>query len=281
MTASPLVSTAWLAEHLDAPDVIVIDASMHLPTTGRDANAEYLVEHIPGALRFDIDVISDPSSSLPHTMPQPHVFSSQMRKLGIGDGQTIVAYDSVGLYSSPRAWWMFKTMGVDQIFILDGGLPKWKAEGRSVEGGAVVRPERHFTARMDNGALASFDDVSKTIRDGSAQILDARAAGRFSGETPEPRAGMRSGHMPGAFNLPFTNLLREDGTLKPAEDLRAIYAEAGIDLAKPVITSCGSGVTAAVLTLGLSILGAPNLKLYDGSWSEWGSRDDTEVVTGA
>ncbi|WP_346911938.1 3-mercaptopyruvate sulfurtransferase [uncultured Roseibium sp.] len=279
MIENPLVSTEWLAEHLDAPDLVLLDASMYLPNAGRDANAEYRAEHIPGAVRFDIDDVSDPNSDLPHTLPAPHVFSSKMRKLGVGDGQTVVVYDSAGFYSAPRAWWMFKVMGAEQVFILNGGLPKWKAEGRPVEDGTVTRPERHFTARFNHGAVADLSDVKQMIQENSRQILDARPAARFKAEVPEPRAGLRGGHMPGAFNTPSTGFTAEDGTFLAPDKLKAIFADAGVDLEKPVTTSCGSGVTAAVITLALTLVGHKDHTLYDGSWTEWGGRDDTEVVT--
>jgi len=279
MTEHPLVSTEWLAEHLNAPDVVVLDASMYLPNAGRDANAEYRSEHIPGAVRFDIDDISDPNSDLPHTLPAPHVFSSKMRKLGVGDGQTVVIYDSAGFYSAPRAWWMFKVMGAEQVYILNGGLPKWKAEGRPVEDGTVTRPERHFTARFNHGAVADFADVRQMIKDRSRQILDARPAARFKAEVPEPREGLRGGHMPGALNTPSTGFTAGDGTFLAPDRLKAIFDDAGVDLEKPITTSCGSGVTAAVITLALTLLGHKDHTLYDGSWTEWGGRDDTEVVT--
>ncbi|WP_417668861.1 3-mercaptopyruvate sulfurtransferase [Roseibium sp.] len=282
MTDKPIVSTQWLADHLSSPDVVVVDGSWYLPQMGRDAAQEYRDGHIPGAIRFDIDEISDPSSGLPHTLPQPHIFSSKMRKLGIGDGQTIVVYDGMGYFSAPRVWWMFKVMGVSDVYVLDGGMRKWAAEDRPIDDDATpLRPERHFTARLDYSAVADLDDIRRFTKDGSSQILDARPADRFTGDAPEPREGMRSGHMPGALNLPFAQLMNDDGTLKDADALKALFTGAGVDLTKPVATSCGSGVTAAVLTLGLTISGARDLKLYDGSWSEWGGRQDTEVVTGA
>lgn len=277
---SPMVSTDWLASTLGSPDLVVVDASWYLPQMGRDAEAEYKEGHIPGAVRLDIDDVSDPASGLPHTLPAPHVFSAKMRRLGIGDGQRIVVYDGIGLFSAPRVWWMFKVMGVNEVFILDGGIRKWKAEGRELEDLPVNRPDRHFTARLDNSALADLDDVLKAINSGATQILDARPAGRFTGEDPEPREGMRSGHMPGAKNLPFNALMREDGTIKSTNEISELIIDAGLDLSKPIITSCGSGVTAAVLTLSLTILGAKNIKLYDGSWSEWGSKPDTPIETG-
>jgi thiosulfate/3-mercaptopyruvate sulfurtransferase len=279
-TPSPIVSTDWLAANLSSPDLIVVDGSWYLPQMGRDADAEYLEGHIPGAVRFDIDDVSDPSSGLPHTLPAPHVFASKMRRLGIGDGARIVVYDGIGLFSAPRVWWMFKVMGVKDVYILDGGIRKWKAEDRPLEDLPVNRPERHFTARLDNSSLADINDVLKVVENGSAQILDARPAGRFTGEDPEPREGMRSGHMPGARNLPFNQLMQEDGTIKSTDEISNMIIDAGLDLTKPIITSCGSGVTAAALTLALTLTGAKKLKLYDGSWSEWGSREDTPVATG-
>ncbi|GGB44560.1 sulfurtransferase [Roseibium aquae] len=279
--ASPLVSTDWLAERLASPDLVVVDGSWYLPQMGRDAEAEYLEGHIPGAVRFDIDDVSDPASGLPHTLPAPHVFSSKMRKMGIGDGQRIVVYDGIGLFSAPRVWWMFKVMGAGEVFVLDGGIRKWKAEDRPLEDGRMTaRPDRHFTARLNHMALADLNDVRNTIVNRSGQILDARPAGRFTGDEKEPREGMRSGHMPGARNLPFSELMNDDGTAKDADTIGQLLAAAGIDLNKPVTTTCGSGVTAAALTLALEIAGAKNLTLYDGSWSEWGGRDDTDVVTG-
>ncbi len=281
MTEHPIVSTEWLTNHLTSPDIVVVDGSWYLPQMGRNADQEFLDGHIPGAVRFDIDDVSDPSSGLPHTLPQPHAFASKVRRLGIGDGQTIVVYDGMGYFSAPRVWWMFKVMGVKDVFVLDGGLKKWSSEDRPLETGPTSRIERHFTARMDYGAIADLEDVRRFTKDGTNQILDARPADRFTGEAPEPREGMRSGHMPGAFNLPFMKLMNDDGTLKDKNQLQDLFEQAGIDLTRPVTTSCGSGVTAAVLTLGLTIAGARSLKLYDGSWSEWGGRQDTEVVQGS
>ena len=276
-----LVSTHWLAEHLDAPDVVVVDASWHLPPTGRDGHAEYLEEHIPGALFFDIDELSDTGNPLPHMLPAPEKFSSRMRKMGIGDGNRVIAYDTLGLFSAARAWWMFRVMGHEDVSILDGGLPKWKAENRPLDAGPPrPRQERHFTARLQTMLVKDQSDVLAASQSGAAQIVDARAAGRFEGSVPEPREGLRSGHIPGARNLPFNLLLNEDGTVRDEDAIAAAFSEAGVDIGAPVITSCGSGVTAAVLSLGLSLLGARNQALYDGSWSEWGADESAPIATG-
>ncbi|MEJ8474385.1 3-mercaptopyruvate sulfurtransferase [Roseibium algae] len=280
MTYDPLVSTKWLADHLDTPDVVVVNAWMP-PVTDPSMAPKYPDGHIPGAVFFDINAICDTTSDLPHMLPAPHVFSSAMRKLGIGDGQTIVVYDDFGFYSSARVWWTFLAMGVGRVHILDGGMPKWLSEGHEVTQDLPHRSESHFTARLDNSAVADVNDVRRNLANGSRQVLDARSAARFAGSAPEPRAGLKSGHMPGALNLPFNNLIAEDGTFKTGQELSQAFTDAGLDLNKPVTTTCGSGVTAAILTLGLTMAGARDLSLYDGSWSEWGSRDDTEVVTGS
>lgn len=278
MALSPLVSTQWLADKIASPDLVVVNA--WLPPVGQpDVPPDYPQGHIPGAVFFDVNAVADTTSDLPHMLPPAHVFSSMMRRMGIGDGQTIVVYDGVGLYSAARVWWMFRAMGVEQVFVLDGGLPKWQAEGRPVEDGEPApRGERHFTARLNNGLLADLEKVAQALKSGQ-QVLDARSRGRFAGTEPEPRAGLRGGHMPGALNLPFTDLL-EDGRLKPAEALAAAFDAAGIDRSRPVITSCGSGVTAAILSLALALTGHDRSAVYDGSWTEWGGREDTPVATG-
>lgn len=278
-----IVETDWLAEHLDAPDLILLDGSTHLPTTGRNARQEYVAEHIPGAVFFDINEVADHANPLPHMLPGPVQFASMMKKMGIGDGMRVIAYDSSGLYSAARVWWMFRTMGHEDVAVLNGGMKKWKAEGRPVtDEPPRMRTERHFTARFNSSLVRDLDDVKAAVASGSEQIVDARAANRFRGEVEEPRKGLRSGHMPGAANVPFTTLLNDDGTLKPADQLETAFKNAGVDFSKPVTASCGSGVTAGVLAIALAMIGHPDTAVYDGSWSEWGHEDaGTEVVKGA
>lgn len=280
--SNDIVSTDWLDAHLGSPDIAIIDASWHLPTANRDAKSEFRDAHIPGAQFFDIDELSDTASPLPHMLPSPEKFSSRMRKMGIGDGKRVIAYDSVGLFSAARAWWMFKVFGHDDVAVLDGGLKKWLAEARRTEDGPALKAqERHFTARFKGSMVKDMKDVSAALKSGTAQVADARSGTRFRGEEVEPRPGVRAGHMPGAMNVHYASLLNPDGTLKSPDGIAAAFTAAGIDLSRPVITSCGSGVTAAILTLGLTLTGTRDHALYDGSWTEWGGNPDSPVVTGA
>ena len=275
-----LVSTAWLAAHRSDPDLRVIDASWYLPDAGRDAKAEYKAAHIPGARFFDIDEITDSRSNLPHMAPPPEKFVSRMRAMGIGDGHQVVVYDGSGLFSAARVWWTFRLMGKTDVAVLDGGFPKWQAEGREVEDMPPVLRDRHITVSRQHALVKDVTQVAHAAKLGEAEIIDARSAARFKGEAPEPRPGLRAGHIPGSKNVPYDSLLNPDGTMKPVADLRAVFEAAGVNLSKPAITSCGSGVTAAVLSLALERMGHKNHALYDGSWAEWGMYEDLAVEKG-
>ena len=286
----PVVAPAWLAEHLHDPGALdsgvrVVDATLPLvgqPGHGRDS---YDAGHIPGAVFFDINAIADPETDLPHMLPSPEAFAAAASDLGLSRAATIVVYDAHGIYSAPRVWWTLRAMGYPSVFVLDGGLPAWRAEGRPIEATGPVpaprpaAPRPPVETRFRPELLADIDRVRAVLADGSAQVIDARSAARFRGEAAEPRAGLRSGHMPGALNAPFDRVVGPDGRLRPAEELRAVFAE--VDLSRPIVTTCGSGVAAAVLALALARLGREDVAVYDGSWTEWGGRADTPIVTGA
>ncbi|MDR3529809.1 MAG: sulfurtransferase [Rhodopila sp.] len=277
----PLVTTEWLAGELGKPGLVVFDSTKYLPNEPKDGKAEFLGAHIPGARYFDIDQIADPDTDLPHMVPTPGRFAKLMSQLGVSNASRIVFYDQKGLASAARGWWLMGLFGHDDAAVLDGGLPKWLKEGRATQGGEQAPPEpTGFRPDFRAGQLRGVGDMLRNVLTRSEQVLDARAAGRFTGEVPEPRAGMRSGHIPGSVSLPYTDLLHDDGTFRPAGEIRGRFEAAGVDGSRPLVTSCGSGVTACILTLGLRVAGFPEGAVYDGSWTEWGGRSDTPIEVG-
>ncbi len=272
-----LVSTDWLAAHIDAPDVHIVDGSWHMPADKRDPRAEYDAQHIPGAVFFDIDEIADSGSDLPHMLPSPERFASLVGRLGLGDGNRIVVYDTTGVSAAARVWWMFRVFGHDDVAVLDGGLRKWLKEGRPVTDAASHPQERHFTARVNTFLVRDYEQVRANVERRREQFIDTRSQGRFDGSAPEPRPELRSGHAPGSLNLPYLAFLERDRTMVSADAIRAALAEAGVDLEKPMFTSCGSGVTACIVSLGLYLIGKPDVPVFDGSWTEWASHPDAPI----
>jgi thiosulfate/3-mercaptopyruvate sulfurtransferase len=273
----PVVTTAWLGERLGEPSLRIVDATWYLPQLGRDARAEFRQAHVPGAVYFDIDAIADRRRGLPHMLPDPATFAEAAGALGIGDGDRVVVYAGKHLTASARVWWTFRVFGHDRVAVLDGGFPRWRAEGRPVEAGEPSPVRRHLTARFHPELVTDLDAVRRNLETRRAQVVDARSAGRFAGTDPEPREGLRGGHIPGSLSLPYDRLFQPDGTLLPRGDLRRAFEAARVDLDRPIVTTCGSGVTACVLALGLGIVGRPDVAVYDGSWTEWGGRDDVPV----
>ena len=276
---SALVTTAWLTRNLGRRDVRVVDGSWHMPHLQRDARAEFAQAHVPGAVFFDIDAIADRRTTLPHMLPRAAEFARSVGRLGVGSRDRVVVYDTRGVVSAARVWWTFRVFGHDKVFVLDGGLPRWQAEGRPVEAGAPTPKPRRFIARLHRSLVRDLAGMRRNLQTRTAQVLDARSRGRFAGTEPEPRAGLRAGHIPGSLNLPYDELYQKDGTLLPGDAIRGKLESAGIDLTRPVVTACGSGVTASVLALGFHVVGRPDVAVYDGSWTEWGGQADTPIET--
>jgi thiosulfate/3-mercaptopyruvate sulfurtransferase len=274
-----LVTTDWLGAHLRDPYLRVVDGTWHMPQLERDPRAEFAQAHIPGAVFFDIDAIADHATTLPHMLPSAQELAAAVGALGIGSNDRVVVYDVRGVVSAARVWWTFRAFGHDAVAVLDGGLRKWQAENRPVESGEPKPPARPFTARLRPELVRDVEAMRANVASRAAQVLDARSRGRFAGTEPEPRAGLRGGHIPGSLNLPYETLYRPDGTLKPPDELSAAMTSAAVDLGRPIVTTCGSGVTASVLALALFQLGRPDVAVYDGSWSEWGARTDTPIET--
>jgi thiosulfate/3-mercaptopyruvate sulfurtransferase len=278
---NPLVSTEWLASRLADPDIRIVDTTWFLPGAGRDGRAEYEEGHIPGAVFWDIDEIADKSSGLPHTMPTEDDFERHMERLGIGNDTDVVLYDALGLFTAARPWWMLRAMGHDHVAILDGGLPKWKAENRPLSQDEAAPRSGRFNASLNMSFFHDINDLKDNIKTKEKQVLDARSAARFAGSEPEPRPGCRAGHIPGSLNAPYDLLLDPDTkTVLPADRLKAVFQGSGVDPSRPVVTTCGSGVTACMLALGLHLTGRRDVAVYDGSWAEWGTADDTPIETG-